>query len=100
MNLDYFLHLYPCKIDKENQELLKIKSCSIKEHEKLSKQEGDEEAKEEDDSGNNPKSLDCTCKSTANKKPWKAGFLTWPRLFKRWIALFLLPLRKYFVPAK
>ena len=71
MNLDHFLHLYPCKIDKDNQELLEIKSCSIKEHENLSKQGGDEEAKEEDDSGNNPKSLDCTCKSTANKKRLK-----------------------------
>ena len=62
MNLDYFLHLYPCKIDKDNQELLEIKSSSIKEHENLSKQGGNEEAKEEDDSGNNPKSFDCTCK--------------------------------------
>ena len=62
MNLDHFLHLYPCKIDKDNQELLEIKSCSIKEHENLSKQGGNEETKEEDDSGNNPKSLDCTCK--------------------------------------
>ena len=62
MNLDHFLHLYPCKIDKDNQELLEIKSCSIKEHENLSKQGGDEEAKEEDDSRNNPQSLDCTCK--------------------------------------
>ena len=71
MNLDYFLHLYPCKIDKDNQELLKIKSCSIKEHKKLSKQEGDEEAKEANRTiqENNPKSLDCTCKSTGNKKP-------------------------------
>jgi len=68
MNLDHFLHLYPCKIDKDNQELLEIKSCSIKEHENLSKQGGEEEAKEEDNSGNNPKSLDCTCKSTANRK--------------------------------
>ena len=62
MNLDHFLNLYPCKIDKDNQELLQIKSCSIKENENLSKQEGDEEAKEEDDSRNNPQSLDCTCK--------------------------------------
>ena len=62
MNLDHFLNLYLCKIDKDNQELLEIKSCSIKEHENLSKQGGDEEAKEEDDSGNNPKSHDCTCK--------------------------------------
>ena len=62
MNLDHFLHLYPCKIDKDNQELLDIKSYSIKEHEKLSKQGGEEEAKEDNDSGNNPKSLDCTCK--------------------------------------
>ena len=62
MNLDHFLHLYPCKIYKDKQELLEIKSCSIKEHENRSKQGGDEEAKEEDDSGNNPKSPDCTCK--------------------------------------
>lgn len=63
MNLDYFLHLYPCKIDKDNQDLLEIKSCSIKEHEKLSKQGGDEEATEEGDSGTiNPKSFDCLCK--------------------------------------
>ena len=62
MSLDHFLHLYPCKIYKDNQELLEIKSCSIKEHENLSKQGGDEEAKEEGDSGNNPKSFDCTCK--------------------------------------
>ena len=62
MNLDYFLHLYPCKIDKDNQDLLKIKSCSIKEREKLSKQGGDEDATKEGDSGPNPKSFDCTCK--------------------------------------
>ena len=63
MNLDYFLHLYPCKIDKDNQDLLNIKSCSIKEREKLSKQGGDEDATEEGDSGTiNPKSFDCTCK--------------------------------------
>ena len=62
MNLDYFVHLYPCNIDKDNHELLKIKSCSIKERENLSKEGGNEEAKEEDDSGNNPKSLDCKCK--------------------------------------
>ena len=63
MNLDYFLHLYPCKIDKDNQDLLKIKSFSIKEREKLSKQGGDEDATEEGDSGTiNPKSFDCTCK--------------------------------------
>ena len=68
MNLDYFLHLYPCKIDKDNQELLEIKSCSIKERENLSKQGGYEEVQEEDDSGNNPKSFDCKCKSTSNKK--------------------------------
>ena len=62
MNLDYFVHLYPCKIDKDNQDLLKIKSCSIKERENLSKQGGNDEAKEEDDSGNNPKSLDSKSK--------------------------------------
>ena len=63
MNFDYFLHLYPCKIDKDNQDLLKIRSCSIKEREKLSKQGGDEDATEEGDSGTiNPKSFDCTCK--------------------------------------
>ena len=62
MNLDYFVHLYPCKIGKDNQDLLKIESCSIKERENLSKQGGNEEAKEEHDSGNNPKSLDCKCK--------------------------------------
>ena len=68
MNLDYFLHLYPCKIDKDNQVLLEIKSCSSKEREKLSKQGGDKEATDEGDTGTNPKSFDCTCKSTSNKK--------------------------------
>ena len=63
LNLDYFLHLYPCEIDKDNQDSLEIKSCSIKEREKLSKQGGDEEATEEGDSGTiNPKSFDCICK--------------------------------------
>ncbi|XP_073232027.1 stress-induced-phosphoprotein 1-like [Porites lutea] len=61
-------------IGKDNQELLKIKSCSIKEHEKLSKQEGDGEAKEEDDSGNNPKSLDCTLTAETHKNAGNNAF--------------------------
>ena len=62
MNLDYFLHLYPCKIEKDNQDLLEIKSCSVIEREKILTEEGDKAAKEEGDSRTNQKSLDCTCK--------------------------------------
>ena len=62
MNLDYFLHLYPCKIDKDNQDLLEIKICSVIEREKILAQEGDKAAKEEGDSRTNQKPLDCTCK--------------------------------------
>ena len=46
----------------DNQELLEIKTFSIKEREKVSKQGGDKEATDEGGSGTNPKSLDCTCK--------------------------------------
>ena len=67
-SLFQFLHLYSCKIDKENQDLLEIKSLSVVEHEKLLTQEGDKEAKQEGDSRTNPKPLDCTCKLTPTKK--------------------------------
>ena len=50
----YFLHLYSCKIEKDNKDLLKIKMILT--------QEGGKVAKEEGDSRTNQKSLDCTCK--------------------------------------
>ena len=63
-----FLHLYSSKIDKENQDLLEIKSLSVVERETLLTQEGDKEARQEGDSRTNPKPFDCTCKLTPTKK--------------------------------
>ena len=67
-SLFQFLHLYSCKIDKENQDLLEIKSRSVVEREKLLTQEGDKEAKQGGDSGTNLKPLDSTSKLTPTKK--------------------------------
>ena len=67
-SLFQFLHLYSCKIDKENQDLLEIKSLSVVEREKLLTQEGDKEAKQGGDSRTNPKPLYSTSKLTPTKK--------------------------------
>ena len=48
-----FYALNSCKIDKDNQDLLEIKTCSVKEREKEGK---------EGDSRTNQTSLDRTCK--------------------------------------
>ena len=57
-----FYALNSCKIDKDNQDLLEIKTCSVIEREKVLTQEGDKAAKEEGDSRTNQTSLDRTCK--------------------------------------
>ena len=57
-----FYVLNSCKIDKDNQDLLEIKTCSVKEREKILTQEGDKAAKEEGDLRTNQTSRDRTCK--------------------------------------
>ena len=57
-----FYALNSCKIDEDNQDLLKIKTCSVIEREKILTQEGDKAAKEEGDSRTNQTSLDCRSK--------------------------------------
>ncbi|XP_073232029.1 stress-induced-phosphoprotein 1-like [Porites lutea] len=62
-------------IYKDNQELLEIKTCSIKEREKVSKQGGYKEATDEGDSGTIPKSLDCTSIAETHKNAGNDAFL-------------------------
>ena len=62
VNADYFLSLNSYKIDKDNKDLLEIKTCSVIEGENILTQEGDKEAKEEGDSQTNQTSLDCRSK--------------------------------------
>ena len=57
-----FYSLNSCKIDKDNTELLEIKTCSVIEGENILTQEGDKAAKEEGDSRTNQTSLDCRSK--------------------------------------
>ena len=59
---DYFYSLNSCKIDKDNKDLLEIKTCSVIEGENILTQEGDKAAKEESDSRTNQTSLDCRSK--------------------------------------
>ena len=57
-----FYPLNSCKIDKDNHDLLEIKTCSFIEGEHILTQEGDKPAKEESDPPTNPRPLDRTCK--------------------------------------
>ncbi|KAM7447289.1 Tetratricopeptide repeat protein 4 [Porites harrisoni] len=63
-------------IDKDNQDLLEIKTCSVKEREKILTQEGDKAAKEEGDSRTNQTSLDRTSIAETHKNAGNDALLS------------------------